>query len=376
MTDVPLDLGEVEVGSSTPPPTSTPVVPTHSLPKGLPAMRMIPTPTTTKDSELPPPEPDSMPFPPVDNPLPEGEEEYIALEEELARQAGRVYLRWDGGTIGIRYARAWPRSPGSLRISTSGLCPSSAWHLLTRSNFGGTRGYEYMIYESSRMRAAKRLREIMNGIRNKGVPHGWIRQDFWDRLVEFWRQEDFKKLKQALELGRTPTQSEVFARTHTGKEDREWVDKRSSDINVSLKLDYNSVIHFTFTVSQDVRSPPPLPIDEAAVWARVAGGCKRGRLYGMGVVPSHKYPQLFSDPGDDDTASGPPDLREQEVCDLKRAYSDMYSFLTQMRSGGSCAMPDMPPPPPPPSPAPSQTPPPQHDQSTGSPHHDDDTDYV
>ncbi|MED6114141.1 hypothetical protein PIB30_077450 [Stylosanthes scabra] len=35
----------------------------------------------------------------------------------------------------------------------------------------------------------------------------------------------------ALELGRTPTQSEVFARTHTQKEDREWVDKRSSDVN-------------------------------------------------------------------------------------------------------------------------------------------------
>ncbi|MED6114816.1 hypothetical protein PIB30_084028 [Stylosanthes scabra] len=91
----------------------------------------------------------------------------------------------------------------------------------------------------------------------------------------------------------------------------------------------------------------------------------------MGVIPSHKYPPLFSDPDDDDTASGPPDLREQvtllnreisqqaeahaqslatveaacaekvrtlestvqtqsqEVSDLRRAYSDMYSFLTQ-----------------------------------------------
>ncbi|MED6165741.1 hypothetical protein PIB30_102457 [Stylosanthes scabra] len=27
----------------------------------------------------------------------------------------------------------------------------------------------------------------------------------------------------------------------------------------------------------------PAPIDEAAVWARVAGGRKRGRVYGMGV---------------------------------------------------------------------------------------------
>ncbi|MED6221202.1 hypothetical protein PIB30_052218 [Stylosanthes scabra] len=57
---------------------------------------------------------------------------------------------------------------------------------------------------------------------------------------------------------------------------------------------------------------PPPPINEAVVWASVAGGRKRGRVYGMGVVPSHIYPLLWSNPDDDDdTASGPPDLREQ-----------------------------------------------------------------
>ncbi|MED6129872.1 hypothetical protein PIB30_112367, partial [Stylosanthes scabra] len=111
------------------------------------------------------------------------------------------------------------------------------------------------IYASWRQRAAKRLRDLFHEIRNKGAPHSWIRDDLWDQLVEFWRQEDFKKLKEVnkqnrasstggslhtggsttyeatrermtLELGRTPTHSEVFARTHTRKEDRSWVDKR------------------------------------------------------------------------------------------------------------------------------------------------------
>ncbi|MED6162326.1 hypothetical protein PIB30_069271 [Stylosanthes scabra] len=59
------------------------------------------TDTPTEDDEPPPPEPDPMPWPPVDNPLPEGEEEDVALEEELAKQAGRVYLRWDGGNCGV-----------------------------------------------------------------------------------------------------------------------------------------------------------------------------------------------------------------------------------------------------------------------------------
>ncbi|MED6207589.1 hypothetical protein PIB30_037109 [Stylosanthes scabra] len=101
-------------------------------------------------------------------------------------------------TVGIRYARARPRSLGSFRITTGGLCPSSAWHRIMRSIFGFfpiTAGYEFKIYESWRMRASKRLRELMHNIRNKGAPHRWIRDDLWDRLVEFWRQEDFKKLK-------------------------------------------------------------------------------------------------------------------------------------------------------------------------------------
>ncbi|MED6158230.1 hypothetical protein PIB30_030852 [Stylosanthes scabra] len=105
-TGIPLDLGDTEAETSTPPPvTQTPVIPTPSLSEGLPAMRMIPTPgsrvqssettetrsqrttptqTTTGSEDPPPPEPDPMSCPPVNNPLPEGEEEDIAMEQELA----------------------------------------------------------------------------------------------------------------------------------------------------------------------------------------------------------------------------------------------------------------------------------------------------
>ncbi|MED6173108.1 hypothetical protein PIB30_056246 [Stylosanthes scabra] len=76
MIGVPLDLGEAEAETSTPPPTSTPVVPTPSLLEGFPAMRMIPKPGSRVQSS---------------------ETASAPLEEELARQAGRVYLRWDGG---------------------------------------------------------------------------------------------------------------------------------------------------------------------------------------------------------------------------------------------------------------------------------------
>ncbi|MED6206354.1 hypothetical protein PIB30_025899 [Stylosanthes scabra] len=78
---------------------------------GTRSQRATPTQTTTGSEDPPPPEPNPMPWPPVNNPLPEGEEEDIAMEEELARQAGRIYLRYDG--VGIRYARARPGSRGS-----------------------------------------------------------------------------------------------------------------------------------------------------------------------------------------------------------------------------------------------------------------------
>ncbi|MED6116751.1 hypothetical protein PIB30_103132, partial [Stylosanthes scabra] len=54
---------------------------------------------------------------------------------------------------------------------------------------------------------------IMHGIRNKGAPHGWIREDLWARLVEFWQQEDFKKLKQVNKRNRA---SSTGGSLHTG----------------------------------------------------------------------------------------------------------------------------------------------------------------
>ncbi|MED6191421.1 hypothetical protein PIB30_116522, partial [Stylosanthes scabra] len=53
----------------------------------------------------------------------------------------------------------------------------------------------------------------MHGIRTKGAPHGWIREDLWARLVEFWQQGDFKKLKQVNKRNRA---SSTGGSLHTG----------------------------------------------------------------------------------------------------------------------------------------------------------------
>ncbi|MED6222428.1 hypothetical protein PIB30_064344 [Stylosanthes scabra] len=102
----------------------------------------IPTPTqtTTDDDEPPPPEPNPMPWPPVENLCRRGRRmTYLWRRSSL----DRLVVSTSTGTavtVGIRYARARPRSARSLRITTSGLCPSSAWHRITRSGFGGTVG--------------------------------------------------------------------------------------------------------------------------------------------------------------------------------------------------------------------------------------------
>ncbi|MED6167866.1 hypothetical protein PIB30_006837 [Stylosanthes scabra] len=430
-TGIPLDLGDTEAETSTPPPvTQTPVIPTPSLSEGLPAMRMIPTPrsrTTTGSEDPPPPEPDPMTWPPVNNSLPEGEEEDIALEEELARQAGRIYLRYDGGTQGhdqdhvglhelLQVVRALiQHGTGSrdpfLVGPLAGILSAAAWIRVCHLSVLADEVHQETPGDNARDP-------------QQGGPHGWIRDDLWKRLEEFWRQEDFKKLKQtnkrnrasetggslhtggsttykatrewmALELGRQPKQSEVFARTHTRKEDQDCVDRCSHDVGVAyeeelkrLKAERQAII--------DAGGPEPPPIDEDALWAQFAGDRRRGRIYGKGVVPSHKYPPVFADTDDDDTATGPPDVREQvvllnrelsqqaeahahkvaaveatcsenvrslestvqaqsqEVSNLRKAYSDMYSYLSQIRSSSSASgMPEMPPPP-----ARSQDPPP------------------
>ncbi|MED6182439.1 hypothetical protein PIB30_028432 [Stylosanthes scabra] len=222
------------------------------------------------------------------------------------------------------------------------------------------------------------------------------------------------------ELGRTPTHSEVFTRAHTKKKDRgQWVDKRAEDAN----QEYDDEIKRLEEQRAELISagcPEPPPIDYDAVWLRIVGGRKKGRIYGRGKVLSRLKP-LACDSDDYSTASGPVDMREeltqqveehsQEVAALrtqhtsnltrlqstidsqsaefdrwKNTVTQMYSFMQTMQAGTTTSIPGMPSPMPPPPP-----PPPLHPGSSSAteqptpdadrpPHLDksphDDSDYV
>ncbi|MED6141224.1 hypothetical protein PIB30_101128 [Stylosanthes scabra] len=116
-----------------------------------------------------------MPWPPVDSTLQEGEGEDIALEEELARQAG----------LGIRYGRAQPRSPGSSTITTGSLCTSSVWPVMRWSVFGGTVGGLSFAYSA--------------GMRAGSIPLG-SREPPRDSVTYFTRSETREHLTRGYEM--------------------------------------------------------------------------------------------------------------------------------------------------------------------------------
>ncbi|MED6175847.1 hypothetical protein PIB30_082154 [Stylosanthes scabra] len=209
--------------------------------------------------------------------------------------------------------------------------------------------------------------------------------------------------KMAIELWSTPTQSEVFVRTHTKKKDQgQFVDTCSKQFMEAVKAEMKCL--------EDERAahiaagePAGPPINEDEVWDRMAGSRKRGRIYGKGKVSKRLAPWLV-DPKDTSTCSGP-DAREHitllnremhqhaeeyrlemeawkqryetdvtrlqttidtqwvEFDQWKSHVSQMYAFMQQLQPTSSSVMPPRPPPllsslrppRPPPAAAPSRT---------------------
>ncbi|MED6140652.1 hypothetical protein PIB30_095339 [Stylosanthes scabra] len=185
-------------------------------------------------------------------------------------------------------------------------------------------------------------------------------------------------------MGRTPSFSEVFERTHTRKKDRPWVNKSSHDCKEAFEAEKNRLQAERQAII-DAGCPEPSTIDDEAIWLRIFGNRKKGRIYGKGVVPAYSVPHIIGDVDDDDTASGPPDVREQLSQQAKvnrRRFAQVEAVCDEkMRSGGSgsavfTAMPPPSPPPPPPPPTRSPSPPPELDRATSPSQHDDDPDYV
>ncbi|MED6153697.1 hypothetical protein PIB30_104607 [Stylosanthes scabra] len=179
------------------------------------------------DHEPPPGAPDPMPWPPVDSTFQEGEGEDIALEEELARQAGRIYLRWDGGNCWNKVRKGTTKISWVFYNYYREFVPQFSMASDEMVRFWWDRWRSSFAYSAAgRVLEAGGLQEAQGGQQaEQGVLDGWITSYGGSTTYEATRD------RMTAELGRTPTHSEVFARTHTRKEDQLWVDKRSADVN-------------------------------------------------------------------------------------------------------------------------------------------------
>ncbi|MED6162604.1 hypothetical protein PIB30_072092, partial [Stylosanthes scabra] len=87
----------------------------------------------------------------------------------------------------------------------------------------------------------------------------------------------------------TPHWGELFTRTHTKKNDQEeWVDQRAEDTSQLFEKE----LKWLEEECAALIVVPPISHDE--VWAKVAGGCKRGLVYGRCKVPQCSKPTLHN----------------------------------------------------------------------------------
>ncbi|MED6205294.1 hypothetical protein PIB30_016480 [Stylosanthes scabra] len=111
------------------------------------------------------------------------------------------------------------------------------------------------------------------------------------------------------ELGRSLTQSKIVERTHTRKEDRsKLVDHHSQETNGITDLSL---------------------VSEEEVWPKTVGGCKRGRIYGVGQVSAYLTPPLTDgETADDISIASGPDLRE-EIIRLNRELTRQFELVAE-----------------------------------------------
>ncbi|MED6155910.1 hypothetical protein PIB30_009973 [Stylosanthes scabra] len=245
--------------------------------------------------------------------------------------------------------------------------PYSAKHLMRQSSFGGRSDGRYEEYwRSPEYQVMRRANKANRASRTGGSLHMGIRPPIRP-LQRIWRQR----------LGAFPRRVGYFCDPTPRKR-----------IGAEMKRLENE--HATHIAAGEPSGPP---IDEDEVCERIAGGRRRGRIYGKGKVPKRPVPQLV-DPEDTSTCSGL-DVREhitlmnQEIQQQAEEYkremeawkkryetnvtclqttldtqsakfdqwkchiSQMYTFMQQMQSTSTSTMPPPPiaarPPRPPPA---------------------------
>ncbi|MED6226894.1 hypothetical protein PIB30_108239, partial [Stylosanthes scabra] len=183
------------------------------------------------------------------------------------------------------------------------------WWDRWRSFFRLQRGYELKSYGSWQQKASKRLRELFHEIQKKGAPHGWIPENMFGRVVEFWRHDDFKRQQWTNTKNRA---SETGGLMHTGGSTTYPATRERMVTYVRCLRGLTPARRIVSGWTSDHMTARRRSRQRReAIWLRIAAGRKKGRIYGKGFLPAYSVPLIIGDVDGTDTASGPPDVREQ-----------------------------------------------------------------
>ncbi|XP_052204278.1 uncharacterized protein LOC127809489 [Diospyros lotus] len=135
-------------------------------------------------------------------------------------------------------------------------------------------------------------RDISRIIQSKfeGPYPSWKKTD--PAVREMWYGE-FK----SRQFGRPPTQAELFLATHRRKDNSGFVDRRSEDTYANFQTRQHEASSQSSVVGHSEDSEAGQPshpaIDDRSLWLEVAGGKKKGHVYGMGseahIIPGSYY---------------------------------------------------------------------------------------
>ncbi|WMV45176.1 hypothetical protein MTR67_038561 [Solanum verrucosum] len=147
----------------------------------------------------------------------------------------------------------------------------------------------------------------------------WLRADIWVKFLEKWNTPEFKvkcerakaarasvkggslhtggsmsyaahKRKMTKLKGAEVSNSEVFEETHKKRNKDgirgEWIEPRAEETFVGFQRGLDEWLQAHPTSDADSTSSS----DITSIWTNVAGGVKKGRVYGLGAQPSSFHP--------------------------------------------------------------------------------------
>ncbi|XP_028774195.1 uncharacterized protein LOC114731223 [Neltuma alba] len=217
--------------------------------------------------------------------------------------------------------------------------------------------HEVAIRRNWNLKCAEIIRHTMHNVRKdlflKQMRPNWIPPNVMDDLEEIWTSENYKskyntakvnrasstggtqhkggsipntehRRRLALQLGRNPTQYELFTKTHFDVKTNQFVDIRSAEVSehyMRIKASKSSSVG-----SPSVEESNQLDGEEMRIWLQAAGGKnKKGRIYGLGSDAQHNDCTQHS------SHMSPPSINTEGQLDLQNIVSELKQENEDLR---------------------------------------------